>query len=139
MSAIQFHPNEIFIVYNPSTYASKQTKAIAMSICNHINEMDATNNKLTTTLWKEIVSMLKVDPSELLDKSSAEYQLKVGDDSYTMTGWLDVLSNNPQLLTVPIAIFNGQAILVRKPTDMLKLENASKASNRVPPHLREDA
>lgn len=139
MSAIQFHPNEIFIVYNPSTYSGKQTKAIAMSICNHINEIDATNNKLTTTLWKEIVNMLKVDPSELLDKSSAEYQSKVGDNTFTMTGWLDVLSNNPNLLTVPIAIFNGQAILVRKPTDILKLEHAPKSAHKVPPHLREDA
>lgn len=139
MSAIQFHPNEMFIVYNPSSYSSKQTKAIAMSICNHINEIDATQNKLTTTLWKEIVNMLKVEPTELLDHSSAEYKAKVGDNTFTMSGWLDVLTNNPNLLRAPIAIFNGQAIIVSKPTDVLKLEYAAKSSNRVPPHLREDA
>ena len=70
---MQFHPNELFLVYDPHSNVGKQTKAIAMDICNHINEVDVTHEKLSPTYWKEIVNMLGVSPEQLGVRSHIPY------------------------------------------------------------------
>lgn len=136
---MQFHPNELFLLYNPQSNAGKQTKAMAKDICNHINEVDALHEKLIPTYWKEVVTMLGIAPNDLLDKSHPDYQAKVGENSYTMDGWLEVLARNPQLLKAPIAIYNGRAIFCETPTDVMKLSITSRASEKILPHLRGNA
>ncbi|MBL7856522.1 MAG: glutaredoxin [Cyclobacteriaceae bacterium] len=132
---MQFHPNEIFLLYNPASSSGKQTRALAKSMNSHVNEVDALHEKLGPTYWKEVVNMLGLEPKELLDRSHPEYQAKVAGNTYTMNGWLDVLMHNPHLLKAPIAIYNGKAILCQQPNDVLKLE---KAVSKVPPHLRKE-
>jgi arsenate reductase (glutaredoxin) len=136
---MQFHRNEIFLLYNPNTSAGKQTKAIALTVNPHINEVNIMCEKLGPTYWKEVVTMLDVEPKELLDRSNPDYQAKVRGNSYTMTGWLDVLMHNPQLLKAPIAIYNGKAVLCNTPTDIFKLgvrAISQRATEKVLPHLR---
>ena len=118
---MEFHPNELLLYFDPSTSTGKQTRAYAHSISNHVNELDYHKVKLTTTLWKEIINMLKLRPKDLLNKAHREYQEKVAGHSYTMEGWLKVLANNPQMLKAPIAVWNRKAILCKKPTDILKI------------------
>ncbi|MBX2946785.1 MAG: glutaredoxin [Cyclobacteriaceae bacterium] len=132
---MQFHPNEMFLLYNPHSSDGKKTKAMALDICSHINEVDSLHEKVGPTYWKEVISMLGVDPQELLDQSHPDYKLKVGDQTYTMTGWLDIIMHNPQLIKNPIAIFNGKAIVCHQPSDILKLGTPRSAS-KVLPHLR---
>jgi len=134
---MQFHPNELFLLYNPQSNSGKQTKAIALTINNHINEVDALHEKLGPTYWKEVVNLLGIAPQELLDQSNPEYKSKVAGNAYTMNGWLDVLMHNPQLLKAPIAIFNGKAVLCQTPTDIFKLGTGEKPS-KVMPHLRRE-
>lgn len=109
---------------------------MALSICSHINELDPRNERLGPTYWKEVINILRIDPQDLLDQSHPDYETKVGDQTYTMNGWLDVLIHNPQLLKAPIAIYNGKAVLCTNPSDILRLENAAKAEHKVPPHLK---
>jgi arsenate reductase (glutaredoxin) len=132
---MQFHPNELFLLYNPQSNSGKQTKAMATDICSNINEVDALHEKLIPTYWKVVVTMLGIAPNDLLDKSHPDYKQKVGDNTYTMEGWLEVLARNPQLLRAPIAIFNGRAILCETPTDIMKL-HVSKSAEKILPHLR---
>ncbi|UII25560.1 glutaredoxin [Fulvivirga maritima] len=137
MRSFQFHPNELLLIYyDPSTSTSKQTRAYARSVSNNVNELNLSTVKLTTTLWKEIVNRLDLRPKDLLDKSNANYQAKVRGNTFTMTGWLEVLCNNPYLLKAPIAVYHDRAILCRKPTDILRLDVNSRGSFKVPPHLR---
>lgn len=137
MSSMQFHPNELLLIYsNPSSSTAKQTKAYAKSVSSHVREINLNNTKFTTTLWKEVVNMLKLRPKDLLDKSKPEYQAKVQGNTFTMTGWLEVLNNNPDLLKAPIAIYQKRAVMCRKPTDILRLEVNSRVSSKVPPHLK---
>lgn len=133
---MQFHPNELFLLYNPQTSVGKQTKAMAMSINNHINEVNAIQERLGPTYWKEVLNMLGMTPKDLMDKSNPEYQSKVAGNTYTMNGWLDVLMHNPHFLKAPIAIYNGKAVLCRKPTDVLKLELAPRSAHKQLPHLK---
>ena len=134
---MQFHPNELFLLYNPQTSTGKQTKAIAMTINSHINEVDAIHETLGPTYWKEVITLLGLNPEDLLDQSNPEYKSKIGEDIYTMNGWLDVLIHNPQLLKAPIAIFNGKAVLCQTPTDIFRL-NMNEHNEKVLPHLKRD-
>lgn len=133
---MQFHPNELFLLYNPQSSAGKQTRVMALSINTHIHEVDALHEKLGPTYWKEVINMLGIEPKALLDKSHPDYRAKVAGNAYTMNGWLDVIMHNPQLLKAPIAIFNGKAVLCQKPTDVFKLGLAPKSAHKVLPHLK---
>lgn len=137
MRSLQFHPNELLLIYHdPNSSTGKQTRAYARSVSNNINEVNLNNVKFTTTLWKEVINMLDLRPKDLLDKSHPEYQAKVRGNTFTMTGWLEVLCNNPHLLKAPIAVFHNKAVLCLSPTDILKLEVSSRSGFKVPPHLR---
>ncbi len=139
MSSIQFHPNELLLIYNdPNTTTGKQTRAYAKSVSNNVNEVDLSNVKLTTTLWKEIVNKLKVHPEDIMNKDGVDYREKIQGNNFTMDGLLEVLAHSPQLLKAPIAIYHNNAVFCEKPTDILKLEDQSRGSNKVPPHLRRD-
>jgi len=132
---MQYHPNELFLVCDPTSNIGKQTRAIAHDICNHINEVDVTHEKLSPTYWKEIVNIAGVHPDELLDHSHPDYKLMVSTNSYTMDGWLEVLVHDGHLIKYPIVIFNGNAVVCHTPTDILKLR--PKSNPHVPPHLKD--
>lgn len=134
---MQYHPNEIFLLYDPETSKGRQTKALAKTLNNHINEVNAICEKLGPTYWKEVVTMLGVEPKDLMDRSHPEYQAKVAGNAFTMNGWLDVIAHNPHLLKAPIAIFNGRAVLCQTPTDLFKLGVKPKSeAEKALPHLR---
>lgn len=137
---MQFHPNELFLLYNPDTSKGKQTKALARTLNNNINELDVMRERLGPTYWKEVVNMVGLEPKELMDRSHPDYQAKVAGNTFTMNGYLDVLMHNPQLLKAPIAIYNGTAVLCQTPTDIYKLRGGSQESvERVLPHLRRNS
>jgi arsenate reductase len=137
MSSIQFHPNELLLIYNdPNSITGKQTRAYAKSISNNVNEVNITYNNLTTTLWKEVINKLNLHPLEIMDRSVKEYKEKIQGNNFTMTGLLDVLMHTPELLKAPIALYQNRAVFCLKPTDILKLEENSSA--KVLPHLRRD-
>jgi arsenate reductase (glutaredoxin) len=134
---MQFHPNEIFLLYDPETSKGKQTRAMAHTINSHVNEVDVIREKLGPTYWKEIVNMLGMEPKEMMDRAHPDYQAKVAGNSFTMNGYLDVLMHNPQLLKAPVAIHNGRAVLCQTPTDIYKLGVMAPAAHEKPlPHLR---
>ena len=131
---MQFHRNELFLIYDPHSNVGKQTKAMALDICSHINEVDVVHEKLSPTYWREIMSMLGVHPDELLDHTHPEYKKKVADNNYTMDGWLEVLVHEGYLVKYPIVVFDQCAVLCHTPTDIMKLK--SKAEEKVLPHLK---
>ena len=135
---MQFHPNELFLYYDPSSRQGKQVLAMAKSIARNVNAVDYRSIKLTSTVWKEIVNMIKLEPKKLLDKSRKDYQDKIAGNTFTMDGWLEVLVRNPQMLKGPVAIYNGKVAFCLTPTDVLRLDANSRTSSKVPPHLRRE-
>ena len=135
---MEFHPNELTILFNPESDQAKKIKAYAHSISNNVNEIDLTKTRLTTTLWKEIINMLKLDPSEIINQAHPYYGLKVEGNSFTMDGWLNVLLNTPTLLKGPIAISKKNAVLCSNSTDILKLGISNNSPSKRLPHLSKD-
>ena len=133
---MQFHPNELFVYYNPNTPTGKKVRAMAKSISRNLHDVDLNKATLTTTLWKEILNMLNLKPKDLLDKSNREYQEKVKGNTFTMTGWLEILVKCPHLLKAPIAIYRNKAVLCCRPNDILLLDASSRTATKALPHLR---
>ena len=137
---MQLHPNELTIIYDPALPTAKKLRAMAYSITNNVNEIDYTRTRISTTVWKEILYMLGNDPKSLLNKAHPDYQAKVKGNSFTMNGWLDILSNYPHLLRAPIVVTQGKAILCDNCNDILKLGKSTNTPSRKLSHLvRRDA
>ncbi len=132
---MKFHPNELTLLLDPKSTTGRKLRAYAHSICNNINEIDYTTTRLTTTVWKEIVTMLGNNPEEYIDK---DHPVIKNDENhtYTMHGWLNVLLNSPEVLKGPIAIRKNKAILCTNPSDILKLGITSNIPMKTLPHLR---
>ena len=132
---MQFHPNEIFLYFDPNTSAGKQCRAYASGISSNVNAIDWHQVKLTSTLWKKIINLLELRPKDLMNRSHKDYQNKVQGNTFTMSGWLEILAKNPQILKAPIAIYRNKAILCNTATDMLKLDKPVTQKKALP-HLR---
>ncbi|MBL7863278.1 MAG: glutaredoxin [Cyclobacteriaceae bacterium] len=130
---MQFHPNELFLIYDPQSNVGRQTKALALDLCSHINEVDVRHEKFSPTYWREVVTMLGMHPNDLLDQSHQDYK-KVGANNLTMDGWLNVLTHHGHLVKYPIVIFSQSAVLCKTPTDIVKLKG--KPSEKTLPHLK---
>lgn len=133
---MQFHHNELFLLYNPQSNAGKQIKALAKDICNHINEIDVIHERLSPTYWKEIIKMLGNEPHDLLDQSHADYKTKVAGNTFTMNGWLDILYHFPHLVKSPIVIYHGKAAFCNTPTDIMRVGGAVAQGSKALPHFR---
>ena len=133
---MEFHPNELTLLLDPKSPTGRKLRAYAHSISNNVNEIDYTTTRLTTTVWKEIVTMLGNNPKSLIDKNHPLYKEKVKGNTFTMHGMLNVLLNSPELLKGPIAIRKNKAILCDNPMDILKLGITSNIPNKTLPHLR---
>lgn len=131
---MHLHPNELFLIYDPHSNIGKQTKAIAMDFCNHINEVDVIHEKLSPTYWKDILNMLSLHPDELLDHSHSDYESKIHGNTYTMNGWLEVLVHDAHLVKYPIVVFNQCCVLCHIPTDIMKLR--PNPVEKVMPHMK---
>ncbi len=118
---MRFHPNELVIFYDPTSETGKKARAMAYSLTKHVNEVQTNKNRLSTTIWKELLGKLQLRPKDLLNRAHPEYQSKIAGNAFDDEGWLNVLSQNPNLLKAPIALKNKRAILCTRPNDVLKL------------------
>jgi arsenate reductase len=131
---MQFHRNELFLICDPQSNVGKQTKALALDICSHINEIDVVRERISPTYWKEIVNILGVHPRELLNSDHPQYKEKMKADNYTMDGWLGVLAHEGHLVKYPIVVFNQTGVVCRTPTDIMKVK---QKHDKVLPHLKQ--
>ena len=118
---MKLHPNELYLYYDPKTGIGKQTLAYAKSITRHVQDVDWNHTKLSNTVWKEILGFLKMQPKDVMDKASDYYQEHIQGHEIAMTGLLEILCHTPELLRGPIAIKGKKAIVVKTPTDVLKV------------------
>lgn len=129
------HRNELLLICDPQSNVGKQTKAMALDICSHVNEMDVVHEKISPTYWREVIKILDVHPKELLDTSHPDFREKLSQDNFTMDGWLGVLVHYGYLVKCPIVIFNQSGVLCRTPTDIMKLKPPTQ--EKMLPHLKQ--
>ncbi len=116
---LALHPNELLLFYHGRSQRARRTLAFAQSVSGHINLRDLNTVRLTKIIWLELLTMLDLEPKELLNKSHPDYQEKIKGRSLTMDNWLEVLVQNPHLVKAPIAVIHKNAMLCIRPKDVL--------------------
>ena len=119
--------DEMVLFLDCTSSSHKKTRAYAHSISDHIREYTFKDYKFTTSMWRDILDMLDMEPKHLLNKSDPKYQKEIRGKSFDEEGWLNVLVNNPCLIKAPIAIMHNQAVLCITPKDIYKLESSLEA------------
>ncbi len=112
---------EVLLYYDPTTSVGKKTRAFAHSLANHVKDVEFHKTKFTTTMWRQVLNMLKLEPKRLLDKSHPYYQEHIRGRNFDEEGWLNILSNNPDIIRSPIVIKGSKAVLCDNPTDIYRL------------------
>lgn len=118
---MRFHPNELFIFYDPKSNTGKQTRAYAYSITKHVNEVSFEHARFSSTRWREILQLLNLRAKDLMNRAHPEYQSKLAGNNYNEEDWLNIIIKHPYLIKAPIAVKNRKAVLCVKPTEILKL------------------
>lgn len=118
---MKVHPNELFLYYDSNSPVGKQTLALAKTCCNHIRDEDWNSNTLSRTQWEEIIELLKVKPEDVMDHGSELFIEKIDGHQIGEDDLLELLVHNTELLRYPIAIHGNRGVLVKTPTDVLKL------------------
>lgn len=107
--------NEMIMLYDSSSHEGRKTLAYAHTITPNIKGWDYSLLPLTSTLWKQLLEMLQLQPKELLDKSHPYYQSHIKGHDFDEEGWLNVLRRNTFLIKAPILIRGNKAVLCITP------------------------
>ncbi len=118
---MKLRDNELFLYYDPKSNIGKQTLAYGKSLTSHILDVDWNRQALSNTQWKEILNLMKRTPKDIMDRSSQYYEQHIRGHEIAMTGMLEILCHTPQILQGPVAVMGKKAVLVRTPTDILKV------------------
>ena len=101
---LKINPLETILLYDGEKTKSKKVLAYVKSRNNKVNIKDWKKEKLTTTMWKELLVKLNKTPKDIIDKSLPYYQDNLRGRDFDEEDWLNILSNSPFLLKGPILI-----------------------------------
>jgi len=118
---MKLHPNELWIFFDCQSSEQRKTRALAHSICSHVNEMNFKDSPITKSMWVDILKMLHKRPKDLLNRADPKYQAELAGHTYSEEDWLNILLKNPCMIKAPIAIMNGKAVLCLTPKDIYKV------------------
>ena len=133
MQVMKVPISEILVYYDPASPIGKKTLAHAYAVSTKVNDVEYHKTRFTTTIWKQVLSMLKMQPKQLLNKSHPYYQKHIRGREFDDEGWLNILIRNPDLIIAPIAISGNRAILCKNPMDIYKF------SHHEPLHIPDEA
>jgi arsenate reductase len=114
--------HELYLIYDPESELGRKTHALALSLNDVIHEINIMRKSVTPTHWKEILGMLHMAPSELINTGHPDYERTYSGKDYSESDYLEVLFQNPQLVKGPIGILQKKAILCEDPNDILHLD-----------------
>ena len=120
MNSIARNDNQITLVYSSKTRLGKRTRAHVDAVkSTDLQTIDIAETKLTGTQWAELAEGLQTNIKEFVNYEEADneeedqVQGDYGDDDY-----INILNNNPELFTHPIAILGKQMLQITNPTDI---------------------
>jgi arsenate reductase len=125
-----FISHELYLLYNPATELGRKTHALALSLNNVVHEINVMKKSITRFRWEEIINLLQLGPSGLLDTTHPDYALIISGKDFSENDFLEVLCHNPQLVKGPIGILHNKAVLCDDPKDILKLDTTPAAEKK---------
>ena len=112
----------ITIYHNAKCSKSRQTLKLLEEQATGIDVIEYLKNPPTVKKLKEILSLLKIPPRELMRKKEAEYKdLGLYNSDLSDEGLIVSMVKHPILIERPIVLANGKAALGRPPENVLNI------------------
>lgn len=121
MSELTQIPNQLNVYYLPDSETSKQTLAILGESRVPVHTVNLLLDPLTPTQLEEILDGLGMHPEALVCKESQEYKELFPEVDLDTEDWLTLISKHPEIIRQPIAQRGRKVMLVKVPTDILKM------------------
>lgn len=121
MGEIATSIRQITIYYNPESVIAKKTLAFAEAEGLAILRIDILKIPLTGTQIAELSSRLNLKVKDLVDQEHDSYTLKFEPHNFSTDDWIKMIRGNPEIMRQPIALHGDNTVLVRTPTDILKV------------------
>ena len=114
--------DKVQILHNPRCSKSRQTKEILENQGVDASIVEYLKTPPTTAQLEEILSMLGLEPRELMRKNESVYkENNLGDDSLTREQLIQAMVDNPILIERPIVIKGNKAAIGRPPEKVLEI------------------
>ena len=112
----------ITIYHNPKCSKSRQTLKLLEEQATGIDVIEYLKNPPTVKKLKEILSLLKISPRELMRKKETEYkELILSNSNLSDKDLIESMVKYPILIERPIVLANGKAALGRPPENVLNI------------------
>ena len=112
----------ITIYHNPKCSKSRQTLKLLEEQATGIDVIEYLKNPPTVKKLKEILSLLKISPRELMRKKETEYkELMLSNSNLSDKDLIESMIKHPILIERPIVLANGKAALGRPPENILNI------------------
>ena len=112
----------ITIYHNPKCSKSRQTLKLLEEQATGIDVIEYLKNPPTVKKLKEILSLLKIPPRELMRKKETEYkELMLSNSNLSDKDLIESMVKHPILIERPIVLANGKAALGRPPENVLNI------------------
>lgn len=111
----------VILYYNPDSVIAEKTLAYAKTDGLPILEVDILKTPFTGTQLEELADRLHITIDGLTNKEHPDFKIKFGKPNFSDEDWIKILRKNPQLLNEPIAIKGNKTILIKTPSDILKI------------------
>lgn len=111
----------ITLFYNPNSVIAEKTLAYAKADGLPIREVDILKTPFTGTQLEELAEGLHMNIDGLANKEHPDFKKYFGNPNLSDEDWIKILCKNPQLINEPIAMRGDKTILVKTPSDIVKL------------------
>lgn len=110
------------MLFNPETELGRKTMAVASTVNNVVHQINIAQKNLTPLQWKGVISMLNLQPLDLLNEEHPLYKQYIEGRDFSEADMLEVLFHYPELVKGPIGIHQNTAVLCDDPKDILRLD-----------------
>tara|TARA_R110000823_G_scaffold126373_2_gene253518 strand:+ start:1162 stop:1527 length:366 start_codon:yes stop_codon:yes gene_type:complete len=121
MGEIATSKRQITLFYNSKCVIAGQTLAYAKAEGVPVLEVDILKTPLTGTQIVELAQRLKIEVADLINQELPAYKADFEQHNYSTDDWIKMIHHNPELMKQPIALRGDFTILVKTPSDILKL------------------
>ncbi|MEE9412896.1 MAG: arsenate reductase (glutaredoxin) [Methylococcales bacterium] len=112
----------ITIYHNPRCSKSRQTLQLLKDNGIEPNVVEYLKTPPDTKMLDSILTMLNIEPRELMRKQEAEYKEQgLNDESLSRDQLIQAMSDYPKIIERPIVVSNGRAAIGRPPEDVLEI------------------
>lgn len=76
---------------------------------------------MTGTQITELADRLGINIDEMVNQEHYKYRRKFTLQCFSSEDWITVIQNHPEIMIQPIALRGARTILVKTPTDILRI------------------